>query len=99
MLKKTIAAITLCLLTSTALAQSFKVQREMICDTIDNILAELKKFDEQPVWQGKNSQGLIAVLLTNKKTKSWSYIITDNQRACLVDSGDGYMLLEHNTQK
>lgn len=91
MLKVKYVAFLFCLVSTIANAEPFKINRPAVCEDATVVLKELiEKFGEQPVWQGKTEQGLYGMILANPDSKSWSYIITDGKKACLVDSGTGY---------
>lgn len=92
MLKVKCVAFLFCLISTIVNAETFKINRTLICEKAEIVLKVLAQdFGEKPVWQGKNSQGLFSLLTANTKTESWSIVITDGENACVLDSGTGYM--------
>lgn len=92
MLKIKCVAFLFCLVSTIANAETFKINRTLICEKADVVLKTLEKdFGERPVWQGKNIQGLNSLLIANTKTESWTIVITNGEHACVLDSGTGYM--------
>lgn len=91
MLTTKYVAFLFCLVSTIANAEPFRINRPAVCEDATVVLKELmEKFGEQPIWQGKTEQGLLGLILANPDSKTWSYVVTDGQKACLVDSGDAY---------
>lgn len=62
------------------------------CDKHDKVLTMLHKdYKENIVWVGRNKE-LTYVLFSNSSAKTWTFIATDNTNACVLASGQGYVL-------
>ena len=85
-------AFLFCLVSTIANAQPFQVTRPMQCDKVSEIFKIISDFNETPIWQGKNQDGFVSILTLNPNTKTWSIIITDGDKACLADSGEGFII-------
>lgn len=94
---KRYVAFLFCLVSTIANAQVFEVIRPLKCDNASEVFKLLPQFGEIPVWQGRNENGLINILTLNPQTQTWSLIVTDGQKACLVDSGTGFMVNQNPT--
>lgn len=97
MCKAKYVAFLFCLTSTIANAEPFEINRKLQCDTADNIVKILNDFGEKPVWQGKNTNGLLSLLTINPNTKTWSLVITDGDKACLVDAGEGFGMRQNST--
>jgi hypothetical protein len=87
MFKVKIVAFLFCLTSTIANAETFQINRAIVCDKIEEVAKLIKKYGEKPIWQGKNIQGLQTVLTLNGQTKTWSLILTDGEIACILDAG------------
>lgn len=90
-------AFLFCLASTIANAQPFQVTRQLQCDKASEVFKIIPDFKEMPVWQGRNDKGLMSILTLNPETKTWSIIITDGEKACLVDSGEDFMINQNPT--
>ena len=99
MIKKILVAFLFCLASTIANANAFKVNRELECNTLSEIAKILNEFDEKYVWQGKNSQKLQTMLVVNTKSQTWTLVMTDGQLACVLDSGEGFLLPGQSEKK
>lgn len=84
--------IALAVLSSSALAQPQKVTVQLDCDKHDKVLNSLQKdYKENIVWIGKRKE-LTYGLLLNNTTKTWTFVLTDNEVMCVVSDGEGFFL-------
>jgi hypothetical protein len=95
MCKSKYVAFLFCLTSTIANAQSFEIDRKLHCDKVDNIVKILKEFGEIPIWQGRNNQGLTNIVTINTTTNTWTIIVTDGDKACVMDDGEGYGLRQN----
>ncbi len=92
MFKVKIVAFLFCLTSTIANAETFQINRAIVCDKIEEVAKLIRKYGEKPVWQGKNNQGLQTVLTLNDQTKTWSLILTDGELACILDAGPNFTI-------
>ena len=90
MFKIKIVAFLFCLTSTIANAETFQINRAIVCDKIEEVIKLVKKYGEKPIWQGKNNQGLQTVLTLNAQTKTWSLLLTDGELACILDAGPDF---------
>jgi hypothetical protein len=92
----TLAAFLFCLAHSVANAQPVRIEKTVVCDKTATVFAALEeKFQEMPVWGGKNSgdQASYALML-NSETKTWTLVQFNADTACILGIGN-----DHVTQK
>lgn len=92
MFKLKSVAFLFCFISTIANAQPFEVTRPLQCDTASEVFKIIPQFNEVPVWQGRNDNGLVNILTLNPQTQTWTLIVTDGEKACVVDSGKGFMV-------
>ena len=68
-----------------------EIDKKIVCDDAQNVFKYIvKEYGEGPIWKGNMSEDMIAVITANEKTTSWTFIIMDEKKACIVDAGEGY---------
>ena len=74
-------------------AQS-EVQRAslpIVCSTTKNVISALiSDYKEEPIWAGKEQDGVVVSLWVNTKDKTFTLIKTDisNKISCVISAGD-----------
>lgn len=86
----------LLLLPAVSLAQPVTVERSVICNRTDLVLAEIAKseYKEHPVWIGEAGKTVKVAVVVNEKTKTWTIIQYNESIACLLTAGEGYNFLK-----
>jgi hypothetical protein len=88
-----LAAFLFCLAHSVANAQPVQINKPLVCDKTDTVFSVLKeKFQEMPVWGGKNSgdQASYALML-NSETRTWTLVQFNTDTACILGIGNDYV--------
>lgn len=89
---KTIIAGVL-LIPALAIAEPVKVDKPVVCDTMENMLKYvMKEFGEQPIWIGQTQNGHQSALFLNTTTSTWSFLTATGTLTCLLESGLGFQL-------
>ena len=88
-----LAAFLFCLAHSVANAQPVKIDKPVVCDKTDTVFAVLQeKFQEMPVWGGKNSGDQTSyALMLNPETKTWTLVQFNTETACILGIGNNYV--------
>ena len=76
----------------TVMAQSFQLQKPVICDSTTLIFQALfEQAGERPMWLGRGDgvDTSQTVLLVNKSTKTWTIVQFNKDKACVLESGVG----------
>lgn len=73
-----------------------KVQKDVICDTLDKVVLVLQDtHGEKPIWLGQ-SNNVHYGITANPKTSSWTILqfSTKENIACVLGTGEGFKNLE-----
>ena len=75
-MRKLVLAFLFCLTSSIANAETFQLQKVMICDKKEIVFEKLAlEFEEAPIWSGADvSDSSRYVLTINNKTGAWTLI-------------------------
>ena len=80
------------LLPAIAIAEPVTVEKPVLCDKIENVLAEIsKKHGEQPIWYGDTKDSKVAIFV-NPEKGSWSVIQFNENLGCVLEVGEGFYL-------
>ncbi len=61
------------------------------CDKHDVVVNALQtKYKESPVWMSQKKE-IVYGLFLNKTTKTWTFVLTDNNIMCVVAEGEGFV--------
>lgn len=86
-------AFLFCLSSTIVNAQPRELQKPVLCDTLENVIAAVaKEFKEKPMWAGKDKATQYVITL-NEKTKTWSFIQFDETMACILGTGESGHLI------
>ena len=72
-----------------AVAEQVRLNKEVVCDDASNILPQLIKLGEQPIFAGTLTESSV-VFMVNPDTQSWTVVQTDGNVACVIDVGEGF---------
>ena len=83
--------VLLCILAVplAASAEQVRLNKEVVCDDASNILPQLIKLGEQPIFAGTLTESSV-VFMVNPDTQSWTVVQTDGNVACVIDAGEGF---------
>jgi hypothetical protein len=71
-------------------AEVKKINKEIICSSIEEMDSAITEWQEQEVWTGYSpEEKTLYTFSYNQKSRSWSIIQYDNNVACLIGSGVG----------
>lgn len=77
---------------STVFAQSFSLDKKVVCDKLNRVLPILVgKFNEQPIWLGVDDNSK-HILFVNAENKTWTLVQLNDETACIIDSGTGFQI-------
>lgn len=97
---KTITGLSLAFVCSVALAQDKPVEmsKSVICDSTQKVLTTLmQNYNETPIWTGVDAEkDSKYVLLSNLKTKSWTFVQYNADVACILGVGGASNLVDFN---
>jgi hypothetical protein len=84
------------LLPAVALAQPVTVEKKVICDSLEAVMASLsgENIKEVPIWFGKEPESELPgySVLVNEKTGTWSIIQFNQKAACIIGAGEGFQI-------
>ena len=88
-MRKLALAFLFCLISSIANAETFQLQKVMICDKKEIVFEKLAlEFEEAPIWSGADvSDSSRYVLTINNKTGAWTLVQYDRDIACVLGAG------------
>ena len=85
------------MLAVTASAQLATTKKEVYCDKTETMISVLKgqDFEESPIWFGteKDSKTSNYSLFVNQQTKTWTIIQFNKETACVLGSGEDFIIL------
>jgi len=89
-MKKTLILAAGVLYFAQAVAEPYRANKPVMCDTLENVTKTMKeKYGEEPVWFGRDLENNgNYVLLSNSQTRSWTFIQFTNSWACVLGVGD-----------
>ena len=91
-MKRILCSLALILASNTQ-AQVIQKQITVVCEKHDVVLNALQnEHKETVIWIGKDKQVVYGVL-ANNTTKTWTVILTDNNVACIVGTGEGFFVI------
>lgn len=76
----------------TVMAQSFELQKPVTCSSTSLVFQALsEQAGELPIWLGLGTDEDTSktVILANAKTKTWTIVQFDKDKACVLGSGIG----------
>lgn len=74
--------------------KDFTLNRSLPCNTLQEVLKIIVKYEEKMFWQATNPEKLVTVLFLNLDTTTWSLVLTDGKAACLIDAGKGFEFVD-----
>jgi hypothetical protein len=83
--------IFLLLISTSVFAEPIKLSQQIVCDDTKSIFEYFVEgeYQEVPFWSGfEDINKTSFVLLTNKKTGTWTMIQYNLKRACIIAVGD-----------
>jgi len=85
------AFLMLALSANLAYADSITINSQLQCDKHDVVVNALQtKYKESPVWMSQKKE-IVYGLFLNKTTKTWTFVLTDNNIMCVVAEGEGFV--------
>ncbi len=83
------------LMSSVAHAQLQEYERRLNCGETQFVMSALiKTAQEKPIWSGADPQtGTQTSILVNTKTLTWTVVQYDHKMACVLQSGEGFRVL------
>jgi hypothetical protein len=92
---KYIFATLFCLTSLIAHAQLQEYERRLTCGDTQFVMSALTKTaQERPIWGGADPQtGTQTSVLVNTKTLTWTVVQYDHKMACVLQSGEGFRVL------
>lgn len=86
-------ASMLLLLSSIASAAPVQTEIPVICDDSKNIATFLvDKYKELPYVSGITQSGFLMSLWINAETKSWTILLTNQDKSCVVNAGADFSI-------
>lgn len=77
-------------LTALAVLLAFPAFAQEACGPVEGMEEHFKaNFGERIVWEAVNDNGQIFVFFVNDETQSWTIVIHDGIRGCVVAMGNG----------
>ena len=75
---------------SSVNAEVKKINKEVICSSLEEMSAAISDWKEKEVWTGYSPEEKnLYTFFYNQESKSWSIIQYDDNVACLIGSGVG----------
>lgn len=88
---KYLITVILLISCSVALADYFELDHKLHCDDAPIIIQGLsEELKEEPIWIGKMTESVVAILFVNQDLGLWTYVIMSESKACVMNSGSGY---------
>jgi hypothetical protein len=92
---KTLIVVLFITASTQMLAQEsevIEVKKNMLCSETKLVLHRIiNDYKELPLWASKLSNSNVT-LFVNYDTKSWTLVQWDNNLACVMEAGEGYIL-------
>ena len=84
------------LLPVLAFAEPVTVEKKVVCDSLEAVMASLTGDDikEVPIWMGKETESELPgySVLVNEKTGTWSIIQFNQKAACIIGAGEAFQI-------
>jgi len=92
-MQKLAVAFLFGLTTLVANAQVITVEKPVVCSDLKTVIENVSSnYQEEPFWSGSDSLSKF-VIMSNKKTGTWTIIQYNDKIACIIGTGENGKLL------
>lgn len=90
-LTKVGVSIALIAAMTSSVSKPTEINRKIVCEDTELVLKNLSEsYKEIPIIMGNNDEGNLSVITANLTTLTWTILLVEKNRACIIDSGEGF---------